>query len=589
MFKSQSKYNLFSYSIQFEDIINPFIDLISDFLSLDDDNNWGIITALDFNKINKTLAEEIEILKKKNKKFNDNFRLCNRKGHSKAEELNKDKNDIEEKLQQLKFQAYETICNYLFDEVFSSENLSIFGNSKIVLIDKINRRIVSNNADIQDSLLVILSNSKLVSKLIANTNKKRGKVFNKLINFDNKNLYKSYVNTEQLSILTCPAINLSYIKDSITKTPIENNDVWINEKFFNKYKLPELYNSSKDIFTLHNSCKQIGISVGNVCFFYESDPTELIKDEFLLAFYWSLLKNNIYRLPENTDNYKSDLVIDFNTKVKEEGFAHLLTYLKHNLYIEDKDVPDQYKKYFENNIKIEALKHLMGYELFLPDTDNPDTSLIGVYHTDKKPSENHYNLVHWITNHSSAGKIYEFSKEKPHAKNKKKIQVLKPEISFYFRHKYFEDFFDNILTDLGLIYLSNYKVKFKSKDKEAEFDYLIKTPCKIYLIELKTKLSYDYISGYEKKCSELIRDIPFISDNFEFVIIGALSHPNCEAYKSFIKEGEINHPGYNINREGVSTIPYRFSFPIEATNNKLMCIAEPSYERLKRIINEICI
>ena len=32
MFKSQSKYKLFSYSILFEEIINPFIELISDFV-----------------------------------------------------------------------------------------------------------------------------------------------------------------------------------------------------------------------------------------------------------------------------------------------------------------------------------------------------------------------------------------------------------------------------------------------------------------------------------------------------------------------------------------------------------------------------
>lgn len=308
MFKSQSKYNLFSYSINFEGIISPFIDLISDFLSLEEDNNWGIITALDFNIINKPLADKIECLKKKEKKFNENSKLCSRNGRGLTEELQIIKDDINNNLQELKFQANETICNYLFNEIFSSVNLSSYGSLKIILIDKINRRIVSNNDKIYDILSIILSNSGLISKLIANTDKKGRKIFKKLINFDSNNLYNSHVNTEHLSSLICPAINLSYLKDPITRTPVENKDIWINENFFKKYELPEAYISSLDIFILQNSCEHIGISIGNVCFFYVSNPIILIKDEFLLDFYWSLLKNNIYRLPETIDNYKSELI-----------------------------------------------------------------------------------------------------------------------------------------------------------------------------------------------------------------------------------------------------------------------------------------
>lgn len=142
---------------------------------------------------------------------------------------------------------------------------------------------------------------------------------------------------------------------------------------------------------------------------------------------------------------------------------------------------------------------------------------------------------------------------------------------------------------MSLNYLSNYKVQYKSKNKEAEFDYLIKTPNKIYLIELKTRLIYDYISRYEKKCGDLIKEIPFVPENFEFLIIGALSDENCEAYKYYINEGEHIHHGYNVQRNESFTVPYWFSFPIETTSKKLTCIAEPSYVRLKRIIKEICI
>lgn len=587
MFKSQSKYKLFSYSILFEEIIGPFIDLISDFLSIDKENNWGIITTIDFSTINKPLAEKIENFKNSFLKFNKD--LKERHNNNLTHELIERKEKLDNILQSLKIGGYSILSEYFFNEVFSSENLSKYGKSKIVLLDKINRYIITENDNISDIIIKILSKSQLVSKLITCTNKRENINFSKLTSFDNDNLYKSHINIEQLSILTCPVINLSYLKESFTKTPIESTDIWIYESFFEKYTLTDKYMSSKDIFILQSGDKILGINIGNICFIYESNPISLIKDEFLLDYYWGLLKNNIYRLPEQRNNFKSLIVNEFNEKVKEEDFTHLLSNLKKNLYIEDIEIPDKYKKYFEDSFKINELKHLAGYELYLPYVSCPESSLIGIYHTDKKPSETHYNLVHWISNHKETNKIYEFSKEEPTTKNKKKIHVLKPEISFYFRHKYFEVFFEEILKELKLQYVSNYKVGYKSNNKEAEFDFIIKTTRKIYVVELKTKLRNEEISKYEKKCKELIKEISPNHNNFEFLIIGALSDENCETYKYYIEEGEKKHPNYNIKRNDVFTIPYWFSFPIASSSKKLTCIAEPSFDRLKCIINEICV
>jgi hypothetical protein len=69
MFQSQSTYKLFSYSFLFEKIISPFVDLISDFISIGDGDNWEIITAIDFTKIDEQLAEEIGNLKIRNNIF----------------------------------------------------------------------------------------------------------------------------------------------------------------------------------------------------------------------------------------------------------------------------------------------------------------------------------------------------------------------------------------------------------------------------------------------------------------------------------------------------------------------------------------
>ena len=226
----------------------------------------------------------------------------------------------------------------------------------------------------------------------------------------------------------------------------------------------------------------------------------------------------------------------------------------------------------------------------MPYKSNPESSLVGIYHTNKKSSEKHYNLVHWISSHEDENKVYEFSKERPEVKAKKLIHVLKPDISFYFRHKYFEDFFKEVLKQTKLDAISNYKVRYKSDSNENEFDFIIKTDQKIYVIELKTTLRNEEIVKYEKKCMKLMQELPTIQDNIEFLIIGALSDENCETYRYYIEEGKKRHKGYNSKREEVCTIPYRFKIPIRSSSGKeLVCIAEPSFERLKSIIEETCV
>lgn len=590
MFSSQSKYKLFSYDILLEDIINPFIDLVSDFLSIDKNNNWGIITAINFSSIDKPLADEIEKLKIKNKRYIEDKKLKCRNGKKPTEELKKAEEVIDDEIQRLKRWGYETINSYFINEILSSANLSKYGATKIILFDKAAKLIMTENDNMSDLLVKILSKSKLVSQLLSHTYKKGNVNFEKLTNFDNEDLYRTNTNIEQLFTLTCPAINSSYLKESLDKIPIENTDIWINERFFDKYILTEAYSPSDIIYILQDGDKPCGICAGNVSFIYIANSLALIKEENLLDYYWCLLKNNIYRIPEHKDNFKSSLVEEFNKKVKEEKFTSLLSHLKKNLYIEDVEIPEDYKQYFEDNFKINELKHLTGYELYLPYIADMESSLVGIYHTDKKPSETHYNLVHWISNHQESNKIYEFSKERPVTKNKKLVHILKPEISFYFRHKYFEDFFEEILKELGLQYVSNYKVKYKSNNNEAEYDFIIKTPEKIYIIELKTKLRNEEASKFEKKSIKLMRELPFIQEKIEFLIIGALSDENCDTYKYYIEEGKKLHVEYNSKRDGFFTIPYWFTFPMESSlNKKLTCIAEPSYERLKSIINQICI
>lgn len=590
MFQSQSKYKLFSYSFLFEKIINPFVDLISDFISMIDGVNWGIITAIDFTEIDEQLAKEIDNLKSRNNRFKKEQKKYDEGSDRNKDVLLKEEEEIETDIEKLKIWGYEAICKFFLDVIFSSEDLLTYGRSKIVFIDKRNRLIIAENDKLLNLFKRVLSESQLITQLLTNANKRENVNFDKLSNFDNRNLYESAIEIKEFAELTCPVINLSYIKEDFTRTPIERDDIWMSENFLEKFLPSESYSHTGDCFILQERDKRIGVIVDNICFFYESNPVFLIKEELMLDYYWHLLKNNIYRLPMQHDGDKSLLVREFNEQAKEEEFANLLSNLKKNLYVEDIDIPDVYEKYFEEIFKIEGLKHLTDYELYLPYKSNPESSLVGIYHIDKKPSETHYNLVHWISNHKDNNRIYEFSKEKPEEKDKKLIHVLKPEISFYFRHKYFEDFFKEVLKKTKLDYIPNYRVKYKTSGNEAEFDFIIKTDQKIYVIELKTTLRNEEIVKYEKKCMKLMQELPSIQENLEFLIIGALSDENLETYKYYIERGKEQYNDYNSKRDGVRTIPYRFTIPISSSSVKgLVCIAEPSFERLKSIIEETCV
>lgn len=136
MFKSQSKYKLFTYSILFEDIINPFIELISDILSIAKEDNWGIITAIDFSKINKSLAGEIQALECKNRSFSQDKKLFIRNKKVLTEELKKRQEVIENDVERLKKWGNESINEYFFNEIFSLDNLSKYERSRIFLLDR---------------------------------------------------------------------------------------------------------------------------------------------------------------------------------------------------------------------------------------------------------------------------------------------------------------------------------------------------------------------------------------------------------------------------------------------------------------------
>ena len=86
------------------------------------------------------------------------------------------------------------------------------------------------------------------------------------------------------------------------------------------------------------------------------------------------------------------------------------------------------------------------------------------------------------------------------------LNALKPEISFYFRSKFFEDYIYSILKEIDLKFTSNYHVLLKD-NSPIEIDFLINVGNNIYIVEAKTKMSSHNIDAYEKKCDKILKEL----------------------------------------------------------------------------------
>jgi len=342
-----------------------------------------------------------------------------------------------------------------------------------------------------------------------------------------------------------------------------------------------------DYILLKSDNQIIGFSVDNNAFLFTKDVNKIIDKKYTLDYYWILFKRNIYRKTQPSHIINHEIVNDFNKNSTIESFTNLLSNLKKNLYIEGINIPVEYNDFFEKAISISNLDHIQGYEFYLPDIREEKKTLLGIYHNDKKPSETHYNLINWITNEDENVNL--FTNDNSKFNPKKIVSILKPEISFYFRNRYFEDFFERILKELGFDFLSNYELEYINRIGCCEIDFLIKTESKLYIVETKTKLSREYIEKFEKTCDILIKEMAPIISNIEFLIVSAFSDDNCNVYKYYIEQGKKDHPNINSKRDEINTIPYWFELPIlNNAEKKLTCIAEPSFEKLKAIILDKC-
>ena len=308
---------------------------------------------------------------------------------------------------------------------------------------------------------------------------------------------------------------------------------------------------------------------------------------------WTNYLNRLYNTKERGGNgmqvaVKNRMTEDeraFIEAAASEDFTNVLSYLIDNLYLPDNipELDEGFKQYFHPLKKIENLKHLVDYRLFVPNQDQ-DGTVLGVYKIHKLEGESEYNLRHMLYSHQVGGKqvISDYNDEQRIVTT---VQVLKPQFASFYMKDYYEFFVEEVLKALksqGVIkdYLRNQRFSYKGQGgyQQVEIDALVFNGKRIFLLELKTMLHIEFLNSYPQRYASLLANEE-ATDFYEFYLISSFADDNIAVLK--LKEDGV----YNVRREGLKTVPYRFNVAIpvkDKTKAKdLHCLCESSFSKLK--------
>lgn len=310
---------------------------------------------------------------------------------------------------------------------------------------------------------------------------------------------------------------------------------------------------------------------------------------------WTDYQNRIYNNIERSGGNKSKpakltMTTDekaFVDAATSEDFTNTLSYLVDNLYLPN-DAPAvkaEYQAFFHNLMKVEELKHLVDYKLYVPNHDQPGT-ILGVYKIHKLQGETDYNLRHMLYS-QQVGDKQVFKDYNEDNRKVTIVQVLKPQYASFYMMDYYEFFVEAILKDLkeqGVIkgFLRNQRYTYKGQggNKLIEIDALVYNGQKIFIFELKTMLHIEFLNTYPQRYAALLAE-EAMPEIYSFQLVSSFAEDNIAV---------LNHApngGYNTARAGLKAVPYRFDVKIPGTAKKLHCLSESSYDKLKAELTRV--
>ena len=372
--------------------------------------------------------------------------------------------------------------------------------------------------------------------------------------------------------------------------------IWYNEDCLKKLGYDKShegeifeYRTRDELIALEQGDYLIPLVTGWRRYFNVIDETQLI---------WVDYQNKIFNNREKIGEQKQRFVKKLTDNEKEfleaassDEFTNTLSYLVDNLYlpIDAPIISETFQKFFHPLKKVEDLKHLVDYKIYVPNQDQEGT-VLGVYKINKLEGESDYNLRHMLSIQKKGEKqvIMDYNNEQ---RSVTTVQVLRPQYASFFMMDYYEFFVEKVLESLkeqGVIkaYLRNqrYVYKYNNDNKITEVDALVFNEHKIFFLELKTMLHIEFLITYPQKYAAMLANESH-PDIYDFYLISSFADENIAVLKC--KEED----GYNVSREGLNSVPYRFNvdIPVKKGGPKkdLHCLSESSFEKLKAELQRV--
>ena len=388
-----------------------------------------------------------------------------------------------------------------------------------------------------------------------------------------------------------------YSKDAVTpKEGVIRQEseykVWINEPVLKGlgYIIP----STDNVYEYRDGDLLVGLEIGNYIFPMLTDWQTYFNVIDRTSIVWTDCRNGVFVRPvKNEEGDKQPVTKKMTAEqkgfvdaAKNDDFTNCLSYLKDNLYLplSAPEIKEDYKQFFHPLQKIENLKHLVDYKVYVP--EQQEGTVLGIYKIHKLEGEKQYNLRHMLTAKQEGDKriVNDYNGER---RKVEIVQVLKPHYSSFYMQDYFEFFVEEVLKDLkahnvikDFLRNQNYKYKAPTCDKDCEVDALVYAGSKIYMFELKTTLHLEFLNIYPQRYAEYLSNEEN-PDEYEFHLVSSFAEDNIAVLNKDAKDG------YNTVREGLKTIPYKFDVAIPGTGKKLHCLSESSFDKLKAELQRV--
>lgn len=473
---------------------------------------------------------------------------------------------------------------------FLEDNLYLEMNTlsdKVLLLSKNDCIIISQHSKeggVRATLSSWIKSYSPIEKLFDLTIPERIRKLSGIIkNLFNDNNYSSGVNVLESKQWKSFVLNKEWISNTdINSQPIDPCSIWIAPMLSKKNEIDfDNCNCEQLVF----SDRTIGVSCDNLFFAYECMDDFINRDVFPL--YFELMLINVYT-PVPKGKVSNQFAQEFLDAGKNIEFSRLLSHLQHNLYISDEiAIPEAYKGMFDT---VYGLKQLPGLDNNIIFVGKPseeqiqeEKTLSGTYEI--KKTNSNYNLRNWVNAAQNGYKLSTSNRE--NIVSCKSVYALKPQYSYYYLSKYYEDFFSSILKELKCNHKCGVSLYLEGCNNAfIEIDALIFKPGgKLVYVENKTCMNKDNIEATMKK---IVNFQKIISQEYEQISIDYyLTSPYCDEsveqnFLYFINNNSIE------KREGVKNNILQFDIPLAQFENLcLHCIVEPEYERMKSKVGEI--